>query len=172
MNNRGPCSKKSKNLQTDRKAHILGDKGPACRPTKVEKDGNLWCPSITCCSLFSHYNKISLADLICKYPAGTDTMRVPSRLNKGKNSSFSWEGEVGMKIRKYYLKPHPPQWKFHSFISTLPITNFPKNLRAVTHLSLSNLPLRVYYSSINPCLAFLTPLSHFWILSVTKIYSH
>ena len=170
MNSRGPCSKKSKNLQTDRKPHILGDKGPECRPRKVGKDGNLWCPSITCCSLFSHYNKISLSDK--KYPSGTDTMTVPSRLNKNKKSSFPWEGEVGMKIRKYYLKPHPPQWKLHPFISTLPITNFPKNLRAATHLSLSHLPLRVYYSSINPCLAFLIPLSYLWILSVIKTYSH
>ena len=44
---------------------------PGSRQRKMRQFRNLLCPNVTCCSLCSHYNKISLTD---KYPSCTDTV--------------------------------------------------------------------------------------------------
>ena len=49
-----------------------GNKRPGDRQRKVRKGGNLLPLNVTCCSLCSHYNKISIADK--KYPSRTDAM--------------------------------------------------------------------------------------------------
>ena len=68
-------TKKSRNLQTDRKPHTLGDKCPRGRQRKVGKGGNLQHLNVTFCSLCPHYNKISLADK--KFPSCTQAMTLP-----------------------------------------------------------------------------------------------
>ena len=51
----------SRDLQTDRKPHLLVDKGSRGGRRKVGKGGGLLSLNVTCCSACSHY-KISLTD--------------------------------------------------------------------------------------------------------------
>ena len=93
-------TKKSRNLQTDRKPHIgvISDLEAA-----KERWGKVASPAsnVTCCSLRHHYNKISLSDK--KYLSGMDTRTLPIKDNKHKNPSSPQEGGPGMKIREYDL---------------------------------------------------------------------
>ena len=50
--------RKSRNLQNDRKPHILGWQMPWNQTKKGGKDGNLQRLNVTCCSLCPLYNKI------------------------------------------------------------------------------------------------------------------
>ena len=52
-----------------------GEKCPGGRQRKVGQGRSLLHPNVTCCSLCSHYNKISLADK--KYPSCTNAMTLP-----------------------------------------------------------------------------------------------
>ena len=96
-------TRKSRNLQTDRKPCILGDNFPGSRKERWGKVGSSWVMSVSCCSLCSHYSKFSLAAK--KYPSGTDAFW--SKLNEDENLSSPWDDGAGMKMREYNL-PSPP----------------------------------------------------------------
>lgn len=55
-------TKKSRDLWTDLKPRLLGDKCPGDRQRKLEKDRNLLHPNATCGSVCRDYNKTSLTD--------------------------------------------------------------------------------------------------------------
>ena len=75
VNSGVPWTDKSRNLQTDRKPHILSDMCPGCRQRKVTKGGNLLGRNVTCCSLSSRYYKISFTKLADKMlPSRTNAM--------------------------------------------------------------------------------------------------
>lgn len=67
----------------------------------MRNGGNLLHLKVMCCSLYSHYNKISLADK--KYPSCICIMTLLIK-TKDKKPSFPRKGGAGMKIRNYVPK--------------------------------------------------------------------
>ena len=58
-----------------------GGEYPRGRQRKVGKDGALWHLTVNFCSLYSYYNKISLAEK--KFPSCTDSLTLPNKTKYG-----------------------------------------------------------------------------------------
>ena len=121
-----------------------GDKCTGGRQRKVRKGGNLWCLNLTCCSLCSHCNKISLADK--KYPLHTDAITLSIKAKWGQKSllpsrKWSWGENQGIWPPSLQFQMNIPP--FHLYV----LHNWLAKKTQGSYLPVSTLPLRAWLMS-------------------------